>query len=324
MMKLDANENAFDRILLGTFLNRYPDPDARALKEAYADFAKVSPDALVCGNGSDELIDLLFAVYGSGETIVTMAPDFSMYPVYAKKYKATLKRTEDFSAQALLNLANASHAKLIVFSNPNNPTGRVMALSEIESLLNGFAGTVVIDEAYVEFYGISCAPLVARYPRLVVTRTCSKALGLAGLRVGFAICSEESKRALEAIRSPYNVSALSQLLATQVLKAPEKSLKEIESIQSARTFLYQGLSAYFSERDLVAGGGNYLYIRSEESASLNDAFNKKGIQVRAFKGALRITVGRMEEVLAVLGAVKEWRESDAKGILQAQDARNAG
>ena len=222
ILKLDANERAKDyeaeiiasiiqkSVLSKVSINRYPDAKAIKLRKAYSKYSKIPYENLVAGNGSDELIDLAFSVFAQSKTVVCFDPDFSMYEVYSKKYNASLIKVKTMKLEDLINAARINMASVIVFSNPNNPTGKGFLKSDVEQLVKTFWGTVIVDEAYMDFYNQSVSDLISKYDNLLITKTCSKALGLAGIRVGFLGSESNNIDKIEQVRSPYNVNSLTQ------------------------------------------------------------------------------------------------------------------
>lgn len=303
IIKLNTNENPYKmcikNIEINPSLNRYPDEEAMGLKKAYSQYSGIPVEKLMCGNGSDELIDLAFATFAKNKTVVGLDPDFSMYDVYAKKYQTRLLKTVEQDLEELKVLAVRSSAAMIVLSNPNNPTGKVYDAQSIEKLLLAFNGVVLVDEAYVEFGGDSVIDLLMHFDRLLVTRTCSKALGMAALRIGFVAGSESLLKQMNALRSPYNVNTLSQVLGEIFLKDRASIVKGIEKVMKNRDLLLKKLETLeklYGGFELSYGAGNYVYLKTLKAKEWENLFRENGIWVRCFEKGLRISVGSIQEV----------------------------
>lgn len=223
---LDANENAFGSMIpkiLGIDLSRYPDPLAEKLREKYGKFAGVPAKKILVGNGSDELIWLLFLAFvESNEEVLTFVPTFSMYGVFAELLGIRVREVpleSDYSLNTKKFISKISaKTKLIFLCSPNNPTGQIIPLADIEKIL-ATKKIVVVDEAYIEFAPEkSAAKLLKKYPNLIILRTFSKAWGLAGLRVGCGLMDADAIAVLQKVRAPYSVDSLSQKLAIDALK----------------------------------------------------------------------------------------------------------
>ena len=193
--------------------NRYPDNDSIDIRKAYANVIGVSEENIIAGNGSDEMISLIIDTQiTKRKTVLTINPDFSMYDFYTSLNDGIIKKynTEkdgEFSVSKFITYGKKVEPKVIIFSNPNNPTGHVISSEDIIFILESFKDTlVVVDEAYYEFYGQSMIGYIEIYKNLVVTRTLSKAWGLAALRIGFLIANKELIKSLNLSKVPYNLN----------------------------------------------------------------------------------------------------------------------
>ena len=218
VVKLNANENPYGpspkvRAALGSLerVHIYPDPRQTAMREAIASYARARPEQIVVGNGSDELIDLLFrAVLAPGDTVVNCTPTFGMYAFTAQVCGGTtvnVARDDRFQVDVpgVLQAVELSQARVVVLASPNNPTGNSVPQAAVERLLaQGLL--VILDEAYREFGGESAVAMATTHPRLVVLRTMSKWAGLAGLRVGYGVMAPDLAAVLLRAKPPYNVS----------------------------------------------------------------------------------------------------------------------
>ena len=221
---LHANENPFNpfrdlkqEIMQALFEcngNRYPSIDAAPLRAALAESTGFNQEEILCGNGSDEILQMIVQAFIDPEdTIVSFAPTFSMYQFFAEVQGANFITVDadpnslQVSLKDLADKANKTQAKLIILCNPNNPTGQGFSKEEIMTLIKATDALVLVDEAYMEFYGESVLDEVKECPRMIVTRTFSKAYGLAGIRVGYAVADPSLIAALDLVRAPYNLNA---------------------------------------------------------------------------------------------------------------------
>ena len=201
-IKLHANENPYPpspelkKIIQARLekleLNRYPDPDCKILKEAISNRIQISPEQIVIGNGSDELIQCLMQVFcDEGDTIAFPEPTFGMYAIMGKGMGLNIQTFPlnskwNFETKSILEKLIASHTRIVFISYPNNPTGNCFSKNEIQELIEKFEGIVVLDEAYYDFSGQTFLSQMEKHNNLVILRSLSK-IGLAGLRVGYGI-----------------------------------------------------------------------------------------------------------------------------------------
>ena len=215
---LDANENSLGSPL-PKWYNRYPDPQQLKVKGKLSEIKGVPVPNIFLGNGSDECIDLLIRAFCEPgiDNIIICPPTYGMYQVCANINNVQVKKVNLTSAFQLdldaIENAIDDHTKMIFLCSPNNPTGNSLHYEDVEALLNNYFGLVVIDEAYINFSRQkSFVPAIKDYPGLVVLQTLSKAWGLAALRVGVALASEEIISILNKIKPPYNINQASQNL----------------------------------------------------------------------------------------------------------------
>jgi histidinol-phosphate aminotransferase len=232
-VKINQNENPYDlpeslkrRVLEGALSrpwSRYPEFDPRALLAKLATFAGWRADGILAGNGSNELIEaLLLVTVGPGTRVVIPEPTFTLYALLTgilggEAVRVGLGPDLEYDPAAIESARQASQAALTIVCSPNNPTGGVLDPVDVSRLCGGGDGLVVIDEAYHEFAGQSVVPLLVRHPNLVVLRTFSKAMALAGLRVGYLLASAELTREINKARLPYNINFFSQAAAMAAL-----------------------------------------------------------------------------------------------------------
>lgn len=298
-VSLDANENPF-----GFGLNRYPDASMDALKNKFSSFRGIQTNEVIFGNGSDELIDLLMRAFCEPrkDKILTFTPSFSMYSVCAQindVEEITQPLTSDFQIdiEAIQDLLDDPNIKLIFICSPNNPTGGKVDSNIILSISEKFNGLVIVDEAYVDF---SDETLVGKeIPNLFVLQTFSKALGLAGVRLGAGIGDQSVINVLNKIKPPYNVNSLTQKQAIETLERPDEIKKHVSILLEERAKLAIELKAIPTVRKVHPSDANFLLVEFEDAQKTYSDLLALGIVVRdrssLIAGCLRITVGTPEE-----------------------------
>lgn len=304
----------FQSIVANCDFNRYPDPRATALCQAFADLFELDWQCVTAGNGSDELIELLFAcLVAPGDRVVTVNPDFSMYGngAYMNGVEEIVYQQEDYAidVEALVNLCKTRDAAMLIFSNPCNPTGAVLSREAVIRILNEFDGIVVVDEAYMDFSDQSVLDLAGHQENLIVLKTCSKALGMAGLRVGFAVTTLEMTSYLQIGKPFYNVGRLTQELATAVLRRKDEIRAAIDTINASTAELMAGLSALVQQYEalgtLIPSATNFAYIVTDYAPVLFEKMQDHGVLIRKPQpNALRINSGTKEENAACLKALE--------------------
>lgn len=307
---LDANENPFGE------LNRYPDPYQIELKQIFADYREVSVSQLFVGNGSDEVIDVLFRAFcePGKDKAVTFSPTYGMYQVSADINNVELVNvplTDSFEIDLeAFEKAIDENVKLVFICSPNNPTGNAVSNDTIRAILDRFKGIVVIDEAYADFNeGESAVELVDEYPNLIVSQTMSKAWGLAAARVGFAITSEEVISYMNKIKPPYNVSALNQRAAIESLKDKDGFEKRLATILVEKEKLRTVLNNLSKVVKIYPSDTNFLLVEFEDANKTYNELVDRKVIVRNrnayVKNCIRITVGSREENEILINALKE-------------------
>ena len=294
-----------------TAFNRYPDPAARELCQAFAACYGVQPQQVVAGNGSDELITVLFEAFlEKGDAFATVEPDFSMYAFNGHLHEArhvAIPKGKDLrlDVEAVAAACQREQVKLLIFSNPCNPTSLVCGREEMRKLIDSLPDTlVVLDEAYMDFSDQSLLGEVEDHPNLLVLRTCSKAFGMAALRLGFAVCGKTLAGALRAVKSPYNVNSLSQAVGTAVLRRKGELDRALETILRSRDQLYAGLrelgEKYPGRFRLLPGETNFAALEMEDGPELLAYLDRQGVAIRYTGGLVRVTCGTPEENKIVL------------------------
>jgi histidinol dehydrogenase len=295
-------------------LNEYPDTSYTRLTSALAAYTGASPDAITVGAGADELLDMLAKAYvGAGDPVVLSRPTYAMFRIVTEMAGG---RVEAVPAAGLdldqdLFLRQSRHARLTWLCNPNNPTGELLPVGFIETLAERTPGVVAVDEAYFEFSRVTAAGLIARFPNLVLVRTLSKAFGLAGVRVGYALAGPRISAALRRVRAPGSISVVSEALGVEALRDQQKMRERVSTIVANRETLSRDLAALGLEVHPAAG--NFLLVRTGDGAA--PWLLRRGLVVRTFPSAsplkdfVRITVRTAEENARLVDALAEWRPS---------------
>jgi len=322
-IKLNTNESPFspsENVVnkateAAKMLNLYPDPECRELTEKIADLLGVEFEEVLVTNGSDEILNFAFIAFCDKKTGAAF-PDitYGFYPVFADlngiDYTA-IPLKEDFT----INISDYfGIGKTIFIANPNAPTGIALSLDEIEEILkNNPDNIVVIDEAYVDFGGTSAVPLIKKYDNLLVTQTFSKSRSMAGARLGFGVASKELIKDLNTVKystNPYNINKMTMATGIAILEDNDQVVKNCSEIIKNREFTIDELKKLgFYVTDSKA---NFVFAKSDRISG-KDLYLKlkaKGILVRHFdKKEIcdynRITIGNMEEMQALVNAVKE-------------------
>jgi histidinol-phosphate aminotransferase len=325
--KLNQNESPFDvpaalkdavlARLRADEWNRYPPFSPVELLERLAERHDWTPDGVLVGNGSNELIQATLAVtVGEGTTVVSPVPTFTLYRLLTEVYGGRhvgVPLTPDFAFDlaALIRAAAAAQARVIVVNSPNNPTGTPFPEGGVEQLLEETEALIVVDEAYQDFGGPSALPLLAEHARLVVLRTFSKAMSLAGLRFGYALAHPAVAREITKAKLPYNVNRMTLAAAHAALDARDLFEQSTGRVRDARDRLYRGLQGVRGLRAFPSAA-NFVLIRCEAQPAaevFRRLVEQYGILVRdvsggpGLEGCLRITAGTVDDVDAVLGAL---------------------
>ena len=323
-IRLDANESFiktdYEKIIQGlknVDLNRYPDPYAKKLIQTYCDYYGVNPDLVTAGNGSDELISIIAACFlQKNDKVLCFSPDFSMYAFYSALYEldviiAPKKSDLTIDIDEAIDKINSENIKAVFFSNPCNPTSLGLEKTDVLKLIQSVNALVILDEAYMDFWDESESLLkeTELYDNLIVLRTCSKALGMAALRLGFAVSGREITEKLRAAKSPYNVNTLTQSVAEYLLRDKKNIEERIKLCKSARAELYNSIKDLNSSvfEVLYPSVTNFVFLKTYHAKEIFDFLLNKSIAVRYMGDYLRITAGSHEENNAVIEALKEFK-----------------
>ena len=308
---LDANENPFGE------LNRYPDPYQKELKSALSKVKGVNEQNIFIGNGSDEVIDLVYRIFCNPgiDKSLSFTPTYGMYEVSANindviYIKLPLNEYFQIDNESLTLLLKDEKLKLIFVCSPNNPTGNV--LNNIEYLLENFNGIVVVDEAYADFCNLpSWSQKINQFSNLIVMQTFSKARGLAGARVGIAYASVQIISLMNKVKPPYNVSALNQQAALSALMNSAIYEKQKKEILEQRTLLETELNKLNCIKKIYPSDANFILVEVCDANGIYEFLVSHKIITRnrnsVVRNCIRITVGTAEENKQLIQALKEFK-----------------
>lgn len=309
---LDANENPFEN-----GLNRYPDPKQKSLKKKLSELKNIRENQIILGNGSDELLDLLFRAFcePNRDSVITLPPTYGMYSVLANLNAVENKEIvlqNDFEPNVDLILkATDETTKILFLCSPNNPTGNSFSEDKMERLLADFSGLIVIDEAYIDFSSQeSWLQKIKLFPNLIILQTLSKAYGLAGIRLGILYADPKIIAVLDKIKPPYNVNKLSQEKALERIENYDAVLEEIKLILSEREKLIIDLHTIAFIEKIYHSDANFILVKVDDAKKRYDQLLEKGIVIRnrsnqeLCENCLRITIGTEKENRKLLEILK--------------------
>ena len=325
IIRLNGNENPYGPSpavarALADFpnFNHYPDPEQRQLRQALSGYVGVDPERIIAGNGSDELIDMLFRMFiGPGDNIINLTPTFGMYSLGAEicgGEAVSVPRDTEFEIDLEgVKLAITPRTKAIVVCSPNNPTGNMPTEAEVRALLDTGI-LVIVDEAYYEFCGQTLMPLLDEYPNLVVLRTFSKWAGLAGLRIGLGAMHPDLARTMMSVKPPYNVNLAAETALLASLEDMPALLERVNAIVAERERMIGLLSAIPTVKPYPSRA-NFILCQLPEGSGQEvfEGLCNRGIFLRHWnnprlKDCVRTSVGFPEENDAVAQALAELTE----------------
>lgn len=311
-IKLASNENPWPPVPpvlaaiteAATGVNRYADNRATAVRSAIASWLGVDSDRVTVGCGSSGLLQQLFLTYvDADDEVVFPYPSFEVYPIFSVQFGATAVRVPlidySFDLDGVV-AAVTDRTKLVFLANPNNPTGTAISVDQIDSVLQRVPNDVivVVDEAYREFNAPELgdpATLLATHRNLVITRTFSKAFGIAGLRSGYALAAPEINVELDKVRLPFSVNNLAQAGMLAAIEHREEAMERVAELIAERSRCAEALR----DRgvDIPSPNANFIFIPTGESTlEISNGMERLGVVTRPFPGlGLRITVGTAEE-----------------------------
>jgi len=312
MVFLDANENPNSN-----GVNRYPDPHQRSLKSILAKQKNVEESQILVGNGSDEILDLLFRTFcePKKDNIISLPPTYGMYKVLAginaiENREVLLNLEFQPDIETIISKVD-SDSKLLFLCSPNNPTGNLIDTKKIEDLLIRFQGLVIIDEAYIDFSKTnSWVNKLSMYPNLVVTQTLSKAYGMAGIRLGMCFASEAIIDLLKKIKPPYNVNELTQKQAVNGVLDIAKVTNQVTEILTERQNLKEALREIPFIQNIYNSEANFLLVKVDDADMRYNQLLEQQIVIRnrskqpLCDNTLRFTIGTPEENIKLIKALK--------------------
>jgi histidinol-phosphate aminotransferase len=326
-IKLNQNESPYDfpadlkdevfRRFRGRAWSRYPDFSPAALQQGLARLAGWQEKGILIGNGSNELIQATLMVLLGGRSSVTLpSPTFTVYELVSNILGArisTVALTADmaFDAPSLLAQSERVGSKMIVLATPNNPTGSVLSEAGLQQILEEFPGYVLLDEAYFEFCGVTGLKFLTNAPRLIITRTFSKAMGMAGLRIGYLMTHPELAAQIAKAKLPYNVNQFSLTAAAVALENYDRFRPAIASILEEKERLGAVLGAIPGIRVYPSGANFFLFQVPSKPAEVFDQLYRQGILVRDVSSypmlsrCLRVSIGTREENDRFLAALQD-------------------
>lgn len=323
-IRLDANEsfltvpenieNEMVEALKNSALNRYPDPMATKLVEGFSKYFGVNPECVTAGNGSDEIISVIMnAFLQKGDKILTLEPDFSMYRFYAEIAECESVKYQkddnlDVNIDDVITLANSENVRIVIFSNPCNPTSRIITKDDIRKLINSTDALVVLDEAYMDFAeDESLLGEFENYDNLIILKTCSKALGSAALRLGFAVANKTLTNVIRAVKSPYNVNSVSQALGEVLFAHPDYIDNCIETVVNSRKELYNEILKIKSDKieKVYETHTNFVFMKVKNAKQVFEKMKENSIIIRNMGDYLRITAGTKYENEKMLETFKK-------------------
>ena len=330
-IKADANESfvalpddlraKLAQIAQNALYNRYPDPLSTDACAAYGAYIGVDSRYITAGNGSDELIMIIInSLMNRGETLVVAEPDFSMYRFYANLAEirvVNIAKDETYclNAETLKAAAKTEHAKVVMFSNPCSPTGQALTREEVLDCVDSAPETLwIVDEAYMDFWDQPTHHDALERDNMIVLRTCSKAVGMAALRLGFAVCGDMLTEALRKAKSPANVNSLTNAMAAVILSDRSYLRGACMRIRQATARLYAGLKqaedAYGVIRTFPTKA-NFVFVETADAVGMQEYLKQHSILVRRLGTRLRITACEELDNEAIISAVAAYSAETA-------------
>jgi histidinol-phosphate aminotransferase len=298
-------------------LDQYPSTYSDCLREELGKFYGLKRDNFIVGNGSDEMLDILFKTFMEpGETVVTAYPAYSLHGFFVKINGGKVTQIDlDDEFQLDVDGINSAKGKMVIICTPNNPTSNLFRMEDVKAIVEGCDRPVVVDEAYGEFAGESFMPLVDKYENLIVTRTFSKAYGLAGMRIGYMASNLEMANVMQTVKIPYSLNRISEHVAIAALKDQSYVEESVATVNRERKHLSDGLAKLGFH--VFPSEANFILFRCPmDSAKLVAKMAEKDVLIRDFgklrrlENCVRTTIGTREmndELLAKLGeVVRAW------------------
>ncbi|WP_297956461.1 histidinol-phosphate transaminase [uncultured Ruminococcus sp.] len=311
-IRLDANESCFNlsdslkekiaKSISQIDFNRYPDCLAKAPIKAFSELYNIPEELISAGNGSDELISIIEgSFFEAGDTIVNVSYDFSMYEFYAQLCEVnveTYQKEADLSIDPdkLITFCKDKGAKGLIFSNPCNPTSLGLNRASVRKIIESLGDCLIIlDEAYMDFWDQSLLDEVDNYDNLIILKTCSKAIGLAAVRFGFAVANRIITNAIRAAKSPYNNDTVAQTIVSDILSEKDYLKECCDTIVANTKKLYSDILAvnekYSCFDKIMEPCTNFVFIMTDRAEEIYRFMLENSVAIRKFRGAIRITSG---------------------------------
>lgn len=324
LVKLNTNENPFPpspavlgalETFDGSMLRRYPDPMADSLCSAIAEVNNVTRNMVIAGNGSDDILTMTFRAFTAPDKpVAIMEPTYSLYPVLAKMQEApvikiALREDNDFAMPDDV-LEQAKCANILIITRPNAPTGNSFPKAAIRKIAEEFNGILFIDEAYADFADDNCMDLVHEFANVIVSRTSSKSLALAGLRFGYAVAHPTIIEGLNKLKDSYNMDMLTQKLAEAAVRDQEYLQTTLAKVKTLRAELAGELEKLGFK--LIPSQANFIFAAppDNDGAKAFKFLRDHAVIVRYFPGEvtgkyLRITVGTAAQNQRLISVLHE-------------------
>jgi histidinol-phosphate aminotransferase len=295
-------------------LNRYPDGQMIRLREELAASVGHPVEGTWAANGSNEILTQLLQAYGgTGRRAAVFEPTYLLHSRIAwltQTDVVSLSLGDGFSlSEECVSAAVDAGTDVVFVCSPNNPTGNAHAVGSVASLAGRTGALVIVDEAYIEFGGTSCLPLVTDNPNVVVTRTMSKAFALAGARIGYALASPDVVEDLQRVRLPYHLSALTQAAGVAALHHAKEAMAILEAVRDERNRILAALRAMHDVTVYPSDANFVLFVPPKPAAEVWQGLVNRGVLIRDLSSvvpnALRVTAGTTDEVDLFISALEE-------------------
>ncbi len=321
---LDANENPYCNMEIvepELEINRYPDPYHTKMRNRLSEYLSINSENIVFGAGSDELIDLIIRIFcePGKDNIIIPNPTYGMYEVAAKINDIKVNYfdlSDNFQiSQENFNKSKNANSKILFLCSPNNPTGNLLEKEMVIKIIKSFNGIIVIDEAYIDFCNseFSFINELSNFNNVILLRTFSKAWGLAGLRLGYALASKEIINIILNVKLPYNIGSLVNDLFFKVMEKEEIRRKNVNSIITERNRLYKELIKINEISKVYHSDANFILFQADKHLELFKYLIANGIVIRdrstQIKDALRVSIGTLEENNSFLMNIRKFYET---------------
>ncbi|MEJ5263262.1 MAG: histidinol-phosphate transaminase [Ignavibacterium sp.] len=317
---LDANENSFGSVIKSEVenLNRYPDPHQKKLREALSEYLNVEKEKLFFGVGSDEIIDLAIRIFCEPQksNVIIPQPTYGMYQVACDINEVKVKSVQldsdfDIDVESVMKAID-ENTRMIFLCSPNNPTGNLLSADRIKFLAEKSNLMIFVDEAYIDFDNDgSFIKYISEFNNVIISRTFSKAWGLAGIRCGYCIADDFTINLLFKVKAPYTINKLTANAVLAALKNINEKRNLVDKILSERNKLAKELTSIKLVKKIFPSNANFLLVKMKNAADVFNYLNEKVIRVRMrkdderLKDCLRITVGTPEENNLLIKVLKE-------------------